>query len=237
MPGSAHDFLYGHTIADESTNNGIYFFTSQIFLILQALGGSQKLRIYGCCSDCHADLPHRLANGVKKGVASVFHEMPAVGDLFGVWQGLCSGLRIPAAAISCHDFDLRLLYQPCVGSRRFSVGQQGDRLAPLKVADDRAISVIATPRPVINADDAWRRGQWAIISGNGSKQRVIANREPETICKTCCWPTTQCQSQMVHQGVQACCPAGHGSDHAITETLGKNVSAAIDGTTDEASDS
>jgi hypothetical protein len=41
---------------------------------------------------------------------------------------------------------------------------------------------------------------------------------------------------MVHQGVQTCCPAGHGSDYVITETLGKNLSAALIGTTDETSD-
>lgn len=85
VPGSAHDFLDGHAFADESTNDRVRLFTSQISLILQALGSSQKLRIYSCCTDCHADLPHRLANGIKKGVASVFHQMPAVGDLFGVW--------------------------------------------------------------------------------------------------------------------------------------------------------
>jgi hypothetical protein len=162
--------------------------------------------------------------------------MPAVGDLFGVWQGSCSGLRIPAAAVSCHDFDLRLLDQPSLSRRRFSVGQQGDRLSPLKVADDRAISMIATPRPVINADNARRRWWWSIISTNGSKQRVVANRKPETICEPCCWATTQCQSQMVHQGVQAYCPAGHGSDYVFTETLGENLSAALIGTTDKTSD-
>jgi hypothetical protein len=57
--------------------------TSQISLVLHALGGGQKLRIYGCCADCHADLPHRLAHSLKKGVASVLHQMPAVGDLIG----------------------------------------------------------------------------------------------------------------------------------------------------------
>jgi hypothetical protein len=41
---------------------------------------------------------------------------------------------------------------------------------------------------------------------------------------------------MVNQGLQARCPAGHGSDHAITETLGENLSAAMDDIADEASD-
>lgn len=62
-------------------------------------------------------------------------------------QGLCSGLRISATAVSCDVLDLGLPDQPGLGSRRFSVGQQGDRLSPLKVADDGAISMIATQRP------------------------------------------------------------------------------------------
>ncbi|OJY64351.1 MAG: hypothetical protein BGP09_00440 [Rhizobium sp. 60-20] len=41
---------------------------------------------------------------------------------------------------------------------------------------------------------------------------------------------------MVNQGLQAHCPAGQGSDHAITETLGENLSAAMDDIADEASD-
>ena len=176
VPRFAHDLLDGHAFADETTDDSVCLFTPQITLILQSLGGCQKLWIYSCCADCNADLPHRLANGVKKGVAGVFHQMPAVGDLFGVWQGLCSGLRIPAAAISGDDFDLRRLDQPSLCGRGFSVGQQRDRLSPLQIANDSAISVIATPRPVINADDAWRRWWWAIISANGSKHRVIANR-------------------------------------------------------------
>lgn len=112
MPGSAHDLLDGYAFADETTDDSICLFTPQISLILQSFGGCQKLWIYSCCADCNADLPHRLANGVKKGVAGVFHQMPAVGDLFGVWQGLCSSMPIPAAAVSSDDFDLRLLGQP-----------------------------------------------------------------------------------------------------------------------------
>lgn len=111
VPGSAHDFLDGHAFADEPTNDSVCLFTSQISLVLQALGGSQKLRIYACCADCRADLPHRLAHSVEKGVASVLHQMPAVGDLIGMWQGLCGGLRISAAAVSCDDLDLGLLDQ------------------------------------------------------------------------------------------------------------------------------
>ena len=170
-------------------------------------------------------------------VAEVAQQMPTIRSLNGLWRSQPDALGVGAGAIAGDDFDLRMGCQPSGNGFGLAIRQQLDGSVAFEIDDDGAVAAAAAPRPVINADDAWRRGQWAIISGNGSKQRVIANREPETICKTCCWPTTQCQSQMVHQGVQACCPAGHGSDHAITETLGKNVSAAIDGTTDEASDS
>lgn len=85
VPGSAHDLLDGYAFFNEITDDGVCLFTPQVSLISQALRGGQKLRIYGGCTDRNADLPHRLAHGVKKGVAGVFHEMPTVGDLFGVW--------------------------------------------------------------------------------------------------------------------------------------------------------
>jgi hypothetical protein len=65
VPGSAHDFLDGHAFADEPTKNSVCLFMSQISLVLQALGGSQKLGIYGRCADYRADLPHRLAHSVE----------------------------------------------------------------------------------------------------------------------------------------------------------------------------
>lgn len=65
------------------------------------------------------------------------------------------------------------------------VGKQGDHLSPFKVADDRAISIIGTPRPVIDAINARRHWRQIIIPANGSKQLVIANRQPKTIRKSC----------------------------------------------------
>ena len=77
----------------------------------------------------------------------------------------------------------------------------------------------------------------AIVSANGPQQRIIAHRETETICKLSRRATTQCKSEMVKQAVQACCPASHGANYIVAETLGENLSAAITGTTDEAPDS
>jgi hypothetical protein len=48
--------------------------------------------------------------------------MPTVGNLVGVWQGSCDGLRISTATVSCDGLDLVLLNQPSFGGRLFPVG-------------------------------------------------------------------------------------------------------------------
>lgn len=154
MPSSAHDFLDGDTISDEPADYGICLFTPQISLVLQPLSGSQQFRIYGCSADRHPDLPHRFTNSVEKSVAGVFHQMPTVGDLICVWESSCDGLRISTATVSCDDLDLGLLDQPGLGGRLFPVGQQCDCPSAFKIANDGAVSMIASPGPVINADDA-----------------------------------------------------------------------------------
>ena len=159
--------------------------------------------------------------------------MPTVGDLICVWESSCDGLRISTATVSCDDLDLGLLAQPGLGGRLFPVGQQCDCPSAFKIANDGAISMIASPGPVINADDArWYRRR-TVVSANGSQQRIIAHRETETICKSSRRTTTQRKSKMVNQTVQTSCPTSHGADHAITEALGENLSAAMSGSTDE----
>jgi hypothetical protein len=78
------------------------------------------------------DLPHRLAHRVEKGVVGVLHQMRAVGNLIGVWQGLCGRLGISTTAVSCDDLDLGLLEQPGIGGRRFPVGEMRSSFLRLK---------------------------------------------------------------------------------------------------------
>jgi hypothetical protein len=87
--------------------------------------------------------------------------------------------------------------------------------------------MIAAPCPIIDADDARRRWRRAIISANGSQQRIITHRESETICKSGRRATTQCESEMANQTVQACCPASHGANYIVAEPLHENLLAAI----------
>src|SRR5690606_8390146 len=161
----------------------------------------------------------RFTNSIQKGVTGIFHQMPTVGNLSCVWQGSCDGLRISTTTVSCDDLDLGLLDQPCLGGRLFPVGQQCDCPSAFKIANDGAVSMIASPGPVINADDArWYRRR-TVVSANGSQQRVIAHRESETICKSGRWTTTQCESKMANQTVQAYRPTSHGANYVVTKAL------------------
>ena len=166
---------------------------------------------------CRADLPHRFAHGIEKGMAGVFHEMPAVGDLIGMWQGLCGGQRISAPTVSCDDFDLRLLDQPRLSSRRLPIWQQCDCLSPLKIANDRAISMIAAPCPIIDADNARWRWRRMIVPANGSQQRIIANcksDDPQIVLPDG-RPTQERDDELNSRGVLSVEPWG-GSRHCRT---------------------
>lgn len=124
-------------------------------------------------------------------MAGVLHQVPAVGDLIGLRQGLRGTQCIFAPAVSCDDFDLGLLGQPGLGGHRLPIWQECDRHSPLQIANDRAITMIAAPSPIIDADDARWRWRRAIVSANGSQQRIIANRKSETTRKSRCRTAAQ----------------------------------------------
>ena len=88
--------------------------------------------------------------------------MPTIGDLGGVRQCLRNRFAIGAAAVSRDDLDLWAQRQPGLRRGALAIGQQRDDPPSLEVADDRAISVIAPIRPVVDANDA--QGLWRALS-------------------------------------------------------------------------
>jgi hypothetical protein len=107
-----------------------------------------------------------------KGTAGILHEVPTVGDLGGV----CSRReRVTAAAVARHNGDLWLTGEPSLRGSRLAVGQQSDRLASLKIANDRSVSLVSPPRPIVDADYTWRGERRTAASADDAQQRLVAH--------------------------------------------------------------
>jgi len=87
------------------------------------------------CPNRRPNLAHGPAHDVKERLAGALHQMPAIGDLHGVRKRASRGEGIGTAAVAGNNGDLRLARHPRFSSRGLAIRQQGDRLAPLKVAD------------------------------------------------------------------------------------------------------
>lgn len=118
----------------------------------------------------------RFADRVDEGAAGVLHQMPAVGDLRRLSKRSLSGKRITPTAITRDDRDLRLTGQPGLGRGGLAVRQQGDRPAPIEIANESPTTVVAAPSPVIDPNDAWGCEGRRPTSPDDAQERVVADR-------------------------------------------------------------
>jgi hypothetical protein len=116
-----------------------------------------------------------LADGVEKDRAGVLHEMPTIGDLDGVGRRPSRRQGVGTAAIACDDRDAGPLPQPRFRCRGFSVRRQCDRLAALKITNQRAVAKIASPGPIVDADHRWRSRLGRAATSDCAQQCVIAD--------------------------------------------------------------
>jgi hypothetical protein len=75
--------------------------------------------------------------------------------------------------------------EPGLGGRGLAIRQQGDDPAPFKVADDAGVSVIASPGPIINADDFERVSRRTTAASDHAQERVFAHRQHQPFCEAC----------------------------------------------------
>ncbi len=162
QPRQANDPLEGDTISGHLADHPVGVLAAQETLVSQALGGSQNLRIELLRPDRLADIGQRVPNGGKEGRSGVLQQMPPVGDLHRVWQGPRYGAAVPAVPIAGDDLDLGMPAQPGFDGRGLAIRQEVDDTAPLEVADQRAVALAPSPRPVIDTDHAAlrRRNRW-----------------------------------------------------------------------------
>jgi len=76
--------------------------------------------------------------------------------------------------------------------------QECDRSASFQVTDDRAVSEIAAPSTVIDADHARRWWRWPAMPAHDPKQRIVADRDHEPSGKAGCRTIAQRQDDELH---------------------------------------
>ena len=157
--------------------------------------------------------------------------MPPVGDLDRLRQRLGRGQSVATASIPSDDLDLRLVGKPGLRRRRLAIRQQCNRLAPLKVADDRPIALVAPPGPVVNPDHRRRDEARTAVPSYDAQQRVVAHRQHQPAGETRRGPATQGKPEMVDDMVEPSGPTRPRRQHVLIKALNKNAPPAEDGVT------
>jgi hypothetical protein len=129
--------------------------------------------------------------------------MPAIGDLRGQRKRLGCRHGIPAAPIARDHADLGLAREPGLRRGRFAVRQQGDGPAPLEIANERAVSLIASPGPVIDADDGRRNDRLPTAPPHDPQQRVVAHQHHQPACEIRSRTPAKSKRQMMHDVLKA----------------------------------
>lgn len=118
-----------------------------------------------------------------QGVAKVAQEVEAVRDLDSLGCAVPNAIGVGAGAVARDDLDAGMAVQPCPDRLRVAVRQHVDRTVALQIDDQRAVALPSAPRPIVDADDVWRRhrGQWR--RSDQAQKRVAADRHGQARCQ------------------------------------------------------
>src|SRR5690606_12958082 len=99
--------------------------------------------------------------------------------------------------------DLRPGLEPRFYGGDATIGEEVDNLSALQITDDRAISLSALPRPVVDADD--RRLNLSALEAptHSSKQCVLADRHQKAARQAGRRTPTQRQPKVMYDRIQA----------------------------------
>src|SRR5262249_9223953 len=104
--------------------------------------------------------------------------MPAIGNLNGRRRALPRAVSIGAGAIAANELHSGILLEPSRQRRRFPIRKEINRRAPLKVHQNRAVTLPFVLRPIIDSEDFWSGGRWQLNLANPLNDRVRADAHP-----------------------------------------------------------
>src|SRR5215471_17392769 len=119
------------------------------------------------------DSAHRLAQervlGVEESLDRICHiraQVPTVGNLNCQRSALPRALSVCAGAIAANELHSGILLEPSRQRRCFSVRKEINSRAPLKVHQNRAVTLSFMFRPIIDSDDSWSGRRWQLNLAN-----------------------------------------------------------------------
>jgi len=111
--------------------------------------------------------------------------------------------------------------EPCLNRCRLPIRQQGHDTPPLKVADNRCVTVIAPDSPVIDANDRQWLGARKCPPPHHAQHGIVADRKHQARGEARCRPATERQAEMMNHAIEPVCPAGTLGEYGSIEALGE----------------
>jgi hypothetical protein len=165
-------------------------------------------------------------HSIKEGVARVLHEVPAIGNLCRLWQASGRRFAITASPVARDHLNTGMLGEPGGRGCDLPVGQQCDDTPALKIANDRAVAVVAAERPVVNPDHGQRRQSRAGAFAYDPKERVVADRQHQTLGESRAGTSAEREAEVMDYALEARrAPRPHVQYAA--EALGKDPAPAM----------
>lgn len=122
------------------------------------------------------------------------------------------------------------------GDARQENSGEVDRSAAFKVADDRAVAVIAPPREVVDVDYAARLARHPRTLPDHAQQRIVADRKHQPLREACSRSAAQREPKVLDDMIETIRPAGSRREDAVTKALREDLVAAENRIAPEAPD-
>ena len=125
--------------------------------------------------------------------------------------------------------EMTLPGKPCLRHRRLSVGQQSDGSASFQIADDRSITLIAAPSPIVDADHCRWDETRASPPSHDAQQCVVAHRQHEAPRETRRRPPAQDDAETINNVIEARGSAPPWRQQLFVKALRENAPTAQNG--------
>ena len=116
--------------------------------------------------------------------------------------------------------------KPSLSGREFAVGQQRGDPTLFQVTDDTGVSVIATPSPIINADNPERVDRRTATAPDHAQQRILTHRQRQPFCEACRRSTTKRQAEVMNDELHPRRTPRRRSQYPFREALSEDLATA-----------